>query len=204
MNSTLVCWRKVNPVLHNKAFSLGSPARSPPCLIKYHTHTYTHTDHQQELLSPEEHVDLTTVSGVINHLFCWHDLLTLWTAAGSQRMTVKSEPRVQRAGGAKVTLGKLNGNKLRQRAATADALSFSSSGSLLQRVNRCVWSQLLSFILSPHSPTGETDHLPHQERKWLKRRPGSIVPSEERHSCAAQGQFFQERFGCARVCVWSN
>lgn len=143
MNFTLVCWRKVNPVLHNKAFSLGSPGRSPPCLIKNHTHG---ADRSYSLLRNMWTKPLFQVSLII---CCWHDLFTLWKAAASQRMTVKSEPRVQRAGGAKVTLGKLNGIELRQRAATADALSFSSSGSLLQRVNRCVWSQLLSFILSP-------------------------------------------------------
>lgn len=201
MNSTLVCWRKVNPVLHNKAFSLGSPARSPPCLIKNHTHT--HRDHQQELLSPEEHVDLTTVSGVINHLLlAWfiNPLESSWFTEDDCEIRATSpksrrrESHIRKAEWKWTPSESSNG----RRAEVLFIRLLTAAGEPL-----CLKSAVIIYLVTA-SPTGETDHLPHQERKWLKRRPGSIVPSEERHSCAAQGQFFQERFGCARVCVWSN
>lgn len=153
MNSTLVVWGwggEVNPRLHNKAFRLRR--RSP----------LSH--------APQERVDFT-------HCFRCHESLVvgmIYSPAAKQPLHRGSlwnqSHESTEAGGAKVIFRKTESRARNDRLRRA-SLHFFFNVRLLTAAREllCLKSAVIIYLVAA-SPTGETNHLPHQERKWLKWR----------------------------------
>lgn len=194
MNSRLVvCGRKVNPLVHNKVFSLGSPGGEE--LTLPHKEPHTHALRWQGRLSPEEHVDLSSLSGAINHL------LLAWFINPLESSGFTEACCGIRAGG--LTSGRRKSHIPKNWVGSnskADAMSLFSEGPHQQRGELlCLKSAVIIHHVTA-SPSGEADHLPHQERKWLKRRADllfhqrSVTPALPKVSVSRSHS----------VCVWSN